>query len=131
MVKIITGLIIVLCFSNCTSTEPRYGLDYLEGNWRRTWSTDMRSDSMEIHIQDDSAMITFVPFTSDFTVGNIKWFTIITSSDDNLDFVLNDASPDNTYSSATIKILTDSTFDLENTVHSAAPGGEQKWLRIP
>jgi hypothetical protein len=131
MIRIIMGLMIVLCFSNCTSTDPEYGLDYLEGNWRRTWSTDMRSDSMEIHVEHDSAMITFVPFTSDFTVGNIKWFTIISSSEDNIDFILKDVSPDNTVSTATFKVQTDSTFDLENTKFPYAPGSEQKWLRIP
>ena len=55
-------------FGACSTSSPRYEVAVLQGNWLRIESTDTRSDSMIVTVQNDSAIIVSVPDSSNFEV---------------------------------------------------------------
>ena len=116
---------------HCSSTDNQYDVEFLHGNWERVSSTDTRSDSMQLHIAGDSAVVTFLPFTSDFSLHQKKWFSILAVSDNTIHFTLKDVSADDSYSAAQITVESDSSFLLENVDYPFAPGALQNWIRIP
>jgi len=125
------GLISSMLFGACQVT-PEYPLDILQGKWRRIGSTDPSADSMEIYIQNDSGVISYVPTTTTFTVGTVKWDNI-TSIAVNANFEMLDYSIDEqgikTY--LDLYINGDTTLELENQNYRNAPGGIQTWVKIP
>jgi len=130
--KSLLFIFVVFCLSitACQVPEPKYTLDILQGSWLRTWSTDSRSDSMEIAIDNNIATIVFVPFGSDFVVGEKKW-TGISSIADGGDFDLLDYSADTLSYNSIINMKGDSTLELVSETYPNAPGGKQLWIKLP
>ncbi len=130
--KSLLFIFVVFCLSiaACKVPEPKYSLDILQGTWLRTWSTDWRSDSMEISIVNNIATIVFVPSSSDFIVGEKKW-TDISSISEAGDFKLLDFSADTLSYNSIINMKGDSTLEIVSEAYSNAPGGKQLWVKLP
>ncbi len=122
---------LVLYFEACQFTKPVYPLDNLQGQWLRVTSNNSRLDSMQILIQNDSAIITATPLGSSFVVGQKKWQNIISTirNRNRGDFTLYDLSGNHNSYEATIFILSDSSFELKNITFPNAPGAVQQWVK--
>lgn len=125
------GLLVSMALGACQIT-PEYPLDILQGKWRRTASSDPSADSMEIYIQNDSGVITYVPTSTTFTTGMLKWDNI-TSIAVNANFELLDYSINQQGIKAYlyVDINDDTTLILESQNYPKAPGGQQTWMKIP
>ena len=124
--------IIIFSFYQCRETPPIYHLDDIQGDWIRINSTDYRSDSMCININENLAIIKTLPNSSTFNLGQIKW-TVIESSrrDPNNsvgDFTLYDLSSDGNSYESTIRFDRD-TIRLLNLSFPNTLGGKQLWIR--
>lgn len=120
----------MVSFAACQNASPRYSLDILQGNWLRISSTDTRSDSMFVHIDNDSAKVLFAPISSDFVIGQKKWDGL-TAIVEGGDFELSDLSGDGKTWQAAITMNNDSSLELKSLDYPNAPGGEQSWIKIP
>lgn len=123
-------VVIMVSFAACQNASPRYPLDTLQGNWLRISSTDTRSDSMLVYVNNDSAKVLFAPITSDFVIGQKKWASLKAIVESG-DFELYDLSGDGRSWKATITMNSDSSLELKNLDYPNAPGGEQSWIKIP
>lgn len=132
MISNLRHLFFVFCIgiSACQTPAPKYQLDILQGNWLRISSTDPRSDSLLINVQNDSAKVLFAPNTSDFTIGQKKWSNL-SPIVENGDFELYDLSGDGRSWKAAITMNSDSTLELKNLSYPNAPGAWQSWIKIP
>ena len=125
--------IIWLNFSACQKPQPAYDISVLEGTWRRMSSTDSRSDSLRVKVQGNTAIVTFVPTSSNFVLGETKWFDIRPTIRDGIsgrgDFILQDKSGGSqTQSQATIFMHSNFALQLQNLDFPSAPGGTQEWI---
>ncbi|MCH2021728.1 MAG: hypothetical protein MK207_04535 [Saprospiraceae bacterium] len=123
-------IIFFLGISACQVPEPEYSLDILQGTWLRVWSTDVRSDSMEISIDNNIGTIVYVPASSDFVVGTKKW-TNIASIAEAGDFNLLDLSADTLSYNSIINMKSDTTLEIVSEGYQNAPGGKQLWTKLP
>ena len=129
--KISLVLMLVCTFGACRQNDAQYKLEFLEGDWLRLSSSDSRSDSMQLHIAGDSAVLVFLPDDSEFIIDEKKWFSISPISDNNIHFTLKDISADASFATAQITITSDSSLTLEDTDFPLAPGALQYWGRKP
>ncbi|BDS13612.1 hypothetical protein [Aureispira anguillae] len=129
--KCLLLLLGVISIGACRPDKTSYELHDLEGDWRRTWSTDYRSDSMIVRIlpKSDSAFITFSPTSSDFTNGQVKWEGIHPTVGD-IHFQLYDLSADSTPLKANIVLKSATKLELNSVDYPDAPGGVQEWEKI-
>ena len=120
--------VMLLFFYQCSDQTPDYELEFLQDQWFRVSSTDLRSDSMIIQIFDDNAEITFLKDSSFFKLGQLKWSAIQPISGDG-DYSFNDWNSDSSFSNAIINIQNDSTLEVMHQQYPNAPGGYQIWQR--
>jgi len=117
-----------LFFYQCSDQTPDYELEFLQDQWFRVSSTDLRSDSMIIQIIDDKAEIISIKDSSFFKLGQLKWSAIQPISGDG-DYSFNDWNSDSSFSNAIINIQNDSTLEVMHQQYPNAPGGYQIWQR--
>lgn len=121
-------------FAACATDSPRYDKGALAGRWLRIASTDTRSDSMVIEVRGDTAQIVWVPDSSNFEVGQLKWLKIIEVVEEG-DFLCSDLSADGDRWEASILIIgkdsLPNTCEVINRKYPNAPGAIQEWVRIP
>jgi len=125
-------ILFVLSIIACRQPSPPHSLDEIQGQWLRIYSTDNRADSMQVLVEEDSAIITYVPTSSSFPLGAQKWAAITPTARDHIDgvgdFVLYDLSGNLSSYEATL-FYEDDTLKLRNLTYPNAPGGHQRWVR--
>lgn len=131
-----TGILLLILwgsFAACGKQQPEYELSVLEGTWRRMSSTDSRSDSLRISVQGNRAVVVYVPPSTNFVVGELKWIDIKPTTREGLsgrgDFTLKDKSGGSqTTSRATIIMHSNFALQLRSLDFPDAPGGVQEWI---
>lgn len=124
-------ILLLFCLAKmmaCRTDSLGHNVKKLEGEWRRVWSTDYRSDSMIVSLKGDSAVITYVSPNNDFMIGQVKWLGIMPVVDEN--FELYDLSVDSSLGKARMEMLSDTNFFLINLDYPDAPGGKQTWVKL-
>lgn len=132
--KLLLSILALACISisACQTSSAKYKLDYLQGQWQRESSSDPRSDSMMVNVDNDAAVVLAkqLPATSDFVANQNKWTQITPiAQTDGGDFKLLDLSADGNSYEAIITLNGDGTLKLINQDFPAAPGGEQRWIK--
>lgn len=123
--------LLCLCSTACRVDTPAYKLDVLQGRWRRISSTDIRSDSLLIEVDNDSAVIVYAPASSNFAAGQIKWRSLNAIASVG-DFSVSDLSADSSRWGATIYMDENGdqapiSFTIISNNYPNAPGGSQYW----
>jgi hypothetical protein len=114
----------------CGKPDPNYKKTVLKGNWLRINSSDARSDSMTVYIENgDSAIVTFVPFSSNFSLQQQKWRSI-TAVAESGDFEFLDLSADSNLWKAFIIMESETELRIKSADHPNAPGGTQTWVKF-
>lgn len=124
------GILCCLIIMACQQASPSYEKTVLKGNWLRINSTDIRSDSMTLHIiSGDSAVITSVPPNSNFFPQQLKWRSITPVAEFG-DFQIQDLSADGNWWKAFIIMESDTRFQVKSADFPNAPGGKQTWEKL-
>lgn len=124
------GMLCCFIIMACGQPSPEYEKTILKGNWLRVNSSDARSDSMTVYIASgDSAIVTSVPPSSNFSVQELKWRNI-TAIVEPGDFQFLDLSADGNLWKAFILMESESELVIISAEHPNAPGGTQKWIKF-
>ncbi len=124
------GILCCLMIMACGKPSPNYDKKVLQGNWLRIESSDARSDSMTVHVAwRDSAVVTFVPQNSNFSLQQLKWKSVTAVAEFG-DFQFLDLSADSNYWKAFITMKSETELEINNAEHPNAPGGKQKWVKF-
>jgi hypothetical protein len=114
----------------CGKASPNYDKEVLEGDWIRISSSDARSDSMVVHVgTDNSAVVVFAPFSSNFFLQQLKWQNITPVAEFG-DFQLLDMSADSNLWKAFIIMKSEMELEIINAEYPNAPGGGQQWIKL-
>lgn len=128
-------LLLLLVFSvACRKNKrPIYSVDDIQGQWRRVLSSKPVYDSLQyVSIVNDNGIVDSTYIFGDFTVGTVKWKTII-PEDDSV-FIYKDLGSDNSYYSSKITFIKNSNSGIETLFLEINSNGEdngswQYWER--
>ncbi|MBL4650217.1 MAG: hypothetical protein JKY03_10830 [Aureispira sp.] len=124
------GMLYCLMIMACGKPSPNYDKEVLIGNWLRINSSDARSDSMTVYIESgDSAIVTFVPPSSNFFLKQRKWHSITAIAEFG-DFQFLDLSADSNLWKAFIIMKSKTELRIKSAEYPNAPGGTQTWVKF-
>lgn len=131
LLKGIFLLIVLLQFMACGGGTTLFTEEDLHGDWKRVWSTDPRSDSMVIRIEENYAIVIFAPDSSDFEQNDLKWIAISPVVEPgNFQFYDSGLGADDEYWKASIEMTSLTSFKVTSLDYPDAPGGKQKWIKL-